>query len=61
MQLQRKTSIGKLNGVIKILIKVCLVLLLVFISIILVDKIDFPSPNKKIEKIIPNEDLKIVK
>ena len=61
MQLQRKTSIGKLNGVIKILIKVCLVLLLVFILVTLVDKIDFPSPNKKIEKIIPNEDLKIVK
>jgi hypothetical protein len=61
MQFQRKTSIGKLNGVIKILIKVCLVLLLVFISVILVDKIDFPSPNKKIEKIIPNENLKIVK
>ena len=61
MQLQRKTSIGKLNGVIKILIKVCLVLLLVFISVILINKIDFPSPNKKIEKIIPNEDLKIVK
>jgi len=61
MQLQRKTSNGKLNGVIKILIKVCLVLLLVFISVILVDKIDFPSPNKKIEKIIPNENLKIVK
>ncbi len=61
MQLQRKTSIGKLNGVIKILIKVCLVLFLVFISIILINKIDFPSPNKKIEKIIPNENLKIVK
>ena len=61
MQLQRKTSIGKLNGVIKILIKVCLVLFLVFILITLVNKIDFPSPNKKIEKIIPNEDLKIVK
>ena len=61
MQLQRKTSIGKLNGVIKILIKVCLVLLLVFISVTLVDKIDFPSPNKKIEKIIPNENLNIVK
>ena len=61
MQFQRKTSIGKLNGVIKILIKVCLVLLLVFISVIFIDKIDFPSPNKKIEKIIPNENLKIVK
>ena len=61
MQFQRKTSIGKLNGVAKILIKVCLVLLLVFISVIFVDKIDFPSPNKKIEKIIPNENLKIIK
>ena len=61
MQFQRKTSIGKLTGVIKILIKVCLVILLVFISVMLVDKIDFPSPNKKIEKIIPNENLKIVK
>ena len=61
MQLQKKTSIGKLNGVVKILIKVCLVLLLVFISVILVDKIDFPSPNEKIEKIIPNENLKIIK
>ena len=61
MQLQRKTSIGKLNGVVKILIKVCLVLLLVFISVIFLDKIDFPSTNKKIEKIIPNENLKIIK
>ena len=61
MQFQRKTSIGKLNGVIKILIKVCLVLLLVFISITFVDKIDFPSPNKKIEKIIPNENFKSIK
>ena len=61
MQFQRKTSIGKLNGVIKILIKVCLVLLLVFISVIFIDKIDFPSPNKEIEKIIPNENFKIVK
>ena len=25
------------------------------------EKIDFPSPNKAIEKIIPNENLKIVK
>jgi len=24
-------------------------------------KIDFPAPNEKIEKIIPNEKLKIVK
>ena len=61
MQLQRNTSIGKSSGIIKILIKITLVFFIFFIAIILIDKIDFPSPNKKIEKIIPNEDLKIVK
>ena len=61
MQLQKNTSISKLSGLTKILIKTVLVFLVIFIAIILIDKIDFPSPNKKIEKIIPNEDLKIVK
>ena len=61
MQFQRNTSIGKYNSVIKFLIKIVLVLLLIFFVIILLNKIDFPSPNKKIEKIIPNENLKIVK
>ena len=61
MQFQRNTSISKTNAPIKIIIKVFLVFLLFFIAIILFDKIDFPSPNKAIEKIIPNENLKIVK
>ena len=30
-------------------------------GVVLLGKIDFPSPNKEIEKIIPNEKLKIVK
>ena len=36
---------------------------LVFISVIIffINKIDFPAPKKKIEKIIPNENFKIVK
>ena len=34
---------------------------LFFIAIVLFDKVDFPSPNKAIEKIIPNENLKIIK
>ncbi len=46
---------------IKTLIKVALIFVLVFTLVIFVNKIDFPSPNKKIEKIIPNENLKIVK
>ena len=61
MQLHKKTSSGKYSFLIKILIKAALLFLLLFIIIVLVDKIDFPAPNKKIEKIIPNENLKIVK
>ena len=61
MQFQRNTSIGKYNSVIKFLIKIVLVLLLIFFVIILLNQIDFPSPSREIEKIIPNENLKIVK
>ena len=61
MQLHRNTSVSRSNALIKIIIKFVLVFLLFFITIVLFDKIDFPSPNKVIEKIIPNENLKIVK
>tara|TARA_B100000586_G_scaffold251794_1_gene211234 strand:- start:85 stop:270 length:186 start_codon:yes stop_codon:yes gene_type:complete len=61
MQLQRNTSISKSNALLRIIIKFVLVFLLFFIIIVLFDKIDFPSPNKAVEKIIPNENLKIVK
>ena len=61
MQFQKNTSISKTNVLIKITIKVFLVFLLFFIAVVLFDKIDFPSPNKAIEKIIPNENLKIIK
>ena len=61
MQLQRNTSVSRSNVLIRIIIKFVLVFLLFFIVVVLFDKIDFPSPNKAIEKIIPNENLKIVK
>ena len=61
MQFQKNTSIGKFSSATKKLIKVALIFLVFFILIILVDKIDFPAPYKEIEKIIPNENLKIVK
>ena len=61
MQFQRNTSVSKSNALLKIIIKVALVFLLFFIVVVLFDKIDFPSPNKSIEKIISNENLKIVK
>ena len=61
MQFEKNTSIRKSNVFIKIIIKIVLVFLFFFIVVVLFDKIDFPSPNKVIEKIIPNENLKIVK
>ena len=46
---------------IKLLIKVSLIIVVLFIGVILLDRIDFPSPIKKIEKIISNENFKTVK
>ena len=59
MQFTRKTSLSK--SVTGLLIKLILILL-VFIGIIfLLNKMDFPAPKKTIEKIISNENFKIVK
>ena len=58
MQFSKNTSTGTSKG---FLIKVTLVLIIIIGAIVLLGKIDFPSPNKEIEKIIPNEKLKIVK
>ncbi len=46
---------------IKLSIKASLIAVLLFALIFFVDKIDFPTPHKKIETIIPNENLKIIK
>ena len=59
MQLQRKTSSSK--SVIGLIIKLGLVVILLLGTIFLLSKIDFPAPKKVIEKIIPNENFKIVK
>ena len=61
MQFQRKSNIGKSNFLIKLLIKLALIVFLFFTILILVDQLNFPSPNKNIKKIIPNENLKIIK
>ena len=58
MQFSKNTSTGRGKG---FLIKVILVLTIIIGAVVLLGKIDFPSPNKEIEKIIPNEKLKIVK
>jgi|TARA_B110000037_G_scaffold53277_1_gene65270 hypothetical protein len=58
MQFSKNTSTGISKS---FLVKMSLVLTIVVGAVILLDKIDFPSPNKEIEKTIPNEKLKIVK
>ena len=44
-----------------LIIKLGLVMVLFLGAIFLLSKIDFPAPKKEIEKIIPNENFKIVK
>ena len=61
MQFQKKTSVSKSGYLIKILIKITLLFFMLLFLIVLVDKINFPQPNKKIEKIVPNENFKVVK
>ena len=61
MQFTKNTSSGKVNAVGKFLIKFILLVFVIFLGLILISKIDFPAPNKKIEKIIPNENFKTIK
>ena len=60
MQLQKKTRSANFN-IVSILIKLSIVILIILGAVYLLNKIDFPSPKKTIEKIIPNENFKIVK
>tara|TARA_B100000787_G_scaffold107847_1_gene80112 strand:- start:154 stop:330 length:177 start_codon:yes stop_codon:yes gene_type:complete len=58
MQFSKNTSTGIGKG---FFIKMTLFLITIIVAVILLGKIDFPSPNKTIEKTISNEKLKIVK
>ena len=60
MQFNKNTSSGKINiigSVVKSILGLTIILGIVFF----INKIDFPAPKKEIEKIIPNENFKIVK
>ena len=61
MQFYKKTSIGSSINPLKIIIKVVVILAITFGLLVLVSKINFPSPNQLIEKKIPQDKLKIVK
>ena len=59
MQFIKKTSSSR--SILGIITKLTLVLLVILSVIFLLNKIDFPAPKKEIEKIITNENFKIVK
>ena len=59
MQFIKKTSLR--TNILGLIIKLVLVFAVILGIIFLLNKIDFPAPKKDIEKIIPNENFKIVK
>ena len=61
MHFYKKTSIGRSNNYIKLIIKLILVFLLFIAILFMLDQINFPAPNKKIENLIPNENFKVIK
>jgi len=59
MQFTRNTSSGR--RAFSLIMKLGLIIFLFLGSVFLLSKVDFPAPKKEIEKIIPNENFKIVK
>ena len=59
MQFIKKTS--SRQTITSIIIKLLLVSVMVLGIVFFLNKIDFPAPTKEIEKIISNENFKIVK
>ena len=59
MQFIKKTS--SRTSIISLSIKFALFIVVILGIIFLLNKIDFPAPKKEIEKIIPNENFKIIK
>ena len=60
MQFNKNTSSGKIN-IIGLVIKSIVGLVIILGLVFFINKVDFPAPKKEIEKIIPNENFKIVK
>ena len=60
MQFSKKTSSVGTNAK-GIVIRSILGIALISIIVFFISSIDFPAPNKEIEKIIPNENFKTIK
>tara|TARA_Y100000816_G_scaffold226620_1_gene171648 strand:+ start:2982 stop:3161 length:180 start_codon:yes stop_codon:yes gene_type:complete len=59
MQFIKKTSSSR--SILGLIVKLALVFIVIIGIVFFLNKIDFPAPIKEIEKIIPNENFKIVK
>ena len=59
MQFIKKTS--SRTNILGLMVKLALVLVVVSAIVFLLNKIDFPAPKKEIEKVISNENFKVVK
>tara|TARA_B100001057_G_scaffold222810_1_gene223168 strand:- start:677 stop:856 length:180 start_codon:yes stop_codon:yes gene_type:complete len=59
MQFTRNTSSSR--KAVSLMLKLGLIIVIFFGATFLLSKLDFPAPKKEIEKIIPNENFKIVK
>ena len=60
MQIYKKTR-SRSSSLLILVIKVVIILTIFAGIVFLLNKINFPTPNKVIEKVIPNENFKIVK
>ena len=60
MQIYKKTR-SRTYSFLSLVIKILIILVIFAGVIFLLNKINFPTPNKVIEKVIPNENFKIVK
>ena len=61
MQFSKITSTSRRHSNLGLIIKISLIIIVIAAAVTMLGKIDFPAPNKQIEKIIPNEKFKIVK
>ena len=59
MQFVKKTSSRR--NILGLIIKFVIALIAIVLIVFFLNRIDFPAPKKDIEKIIPNENFKIVK
>ena len=59
MQFTRNTSSSRRAS--GLIVKLGLIIVLFFGATFLLSKVDLPAPKKEIEKVIPNENFKIVK